>query len=75
MNPANDVILAFGMNSRVLHPDHGYVSIFPLRWEDTADMYVSVAYPSDCSRELVRAPKLSASLSLPLCRAMSAVGR
>ncbi|KAI0682203.1 Oxidoreductase, molybdopterin-binding domain-containing protein, partial [Earliella scabrosa] len=27
MNPANDVILAFGMNGRVLHPDHGY----PLR--------------------------------------------
>ncbi|RPD65482.1 hypothetical protein L227DRAFT_540273 [Lentinus tigrinus ALCF2SS1-6] len=24
MNPANDVILAFGMNGRVLHPDHGY---------------------------------------------------
>ncbi|EIW58264.1 uncharacterized protein TRAVEDRAFT_47429 [Trametes versicolor FP-101664 SS1] len=27
MNPANDVMLAFGMNGRVLHPDHGY----PLR--------------------------------------------
>ncbi|KAI9062568.1 hypothetical protein FKP32DRAFT_806572 [Trametes sanguinea] len=24
MDPANDVILAFGMNGRVLHPDHGY---------------------------------------------------
>ncbi|KAI0746771.1 hypothetical protein C8Q80DRAFT_795793 [Daedaleopsis nitida] len=24
MNPANDVMLAFGMNGRVLHPDHGY---------------------------------------------------
>ena len=28
MNPANDVILAFGMNGRVLHPDHGYVNFF-----------------------------------------------
>ncbi|CDO68387.1 hypothetical protein BN946_scf184815.g34 [Trametes cinnabarina] len=27
MDPTNDVILAFGMNGRVLHPDHGY----PLR--------------------------------------------
>ncbi|KAI0073788.1 hypothetical protein K474DRAFT_1602723 [Panus rudis PR-1116 ss-1] len=27
MNPMNDVMLAFGMNGRVLHPDHGY----PLR--------------------------------------------
>ncbi|KAI0659447.1 hypothetical protein C8Q70DRAFT_1053815 [Cubamyces menziesii] len=27
MNPANDVLLVFGMNGRVLHPDHGY----PLR--------------------------------------------
>ncbi|KAL1944973.1 hypothetical protein VTO73DRAFT_2593 [Trametes versicolor] len=27
MNPANDVMLVFGMNGRVLHPDHGY----PLR--------------------------------------------
>ncbi|KAI0358058.1 hypothetical protein OH77DRAFT_1502602 [Trametes cingulata] len=27
MNPANDIILVFGMNGRVLHPDHGY----PLR--------------------------------------------
>ncbi|KAI0761830.1 hypothetical protein BD413DRAFT_485296 [Trametes elegans] len=27
MNPRNDVMLAFGMNGRVLHPDHGY----PLR--------------------------------------------
>lgn len=25
MNPANDVMLVFGMNGRVLHPDHGYV--------------------------------------------------
>lgn len=23
----NDVMLAFGMNGRVLHPDHGYVRI------------------------------------------------
>ncbi|TFY58429.1 hypothetical protein EVJ58_g6427 [Rhodofomes roseus] len=27
MNPANDVMLVFGQNGRVLHPDHGY----PLR--------------------------------------------
>ncbi|KAI0358306.1 hypothetical protein OH77DRAFT_1581746 [Trametes cingulata] len=27
MDPTNDVMLAFGMNGRVLHPDHGY----PLR--------------------------------------------
>ncbi|OJT14472.1 Nitrate reductase [NADH] 1 [Trametes pubescens] len=27
MNPANDVMLVFGMNGRILHPDHGY----PLR--------------------------------------------
>ncbi|KAI9058596.1 hypothetical protein FKP32DRAFT_1761423 [Trametes sanguinea] len=27
MDPTNDVMLAFGMNQRVLHPDHGY----PLR--------------------------------------------
>ncbi|KAI0369801.1 hypothetical protein BV20DRAFT_996285 [Pilatotrama ljubarskyi] len=27
MDPTNDVLLAFGMNGRVLHPDHGY----PLR--------------------------------------------
>ncbi|EJF63684.1 hypothetical protein DICSQDRAFT_167737 [Dichomitus squalens LYAD-421 SS1] len=27
LNPINDVLLAFGMNGRVLHPDHGY----PLR--------------------------------------------
>lgn len=25
MDEANDVLLAFGMNGRVLHPDHGYV--------------------------------------------------
>lgn len=27
MNPANDVLLVFGQNGRVLHPDHGYVRI------------------------------------------------
>ena len=27
MNPANDVVLVFGQNGRVLHPDHGYVRI------------------------------------------------
>ena len=27
MDATNDVILAFGQNGRVLHPDHGYVSI------------------------------------------------
>ncbi|CDO69334.1 hypothetical protein BN946_scf184746.g15 [Trametes cinnabarina] len=27
MNPSNDIMLVFGMNGRVLHPDHGY----PLR--------------------------------------------
>ena len=26
MDPCNDVLLAFGQNGRVLHPDHGYVS-------------------------------------------------
>lgn len=31
MNPANDVMLVFGMNGRVLHPDHGYVRS-PLRY-------------------------------------------
>ena len=25
LDPKNDVLLAFGMNGRVLHPDHGYV--------------------------------------------------
>lgn len=32
MDPTNDVMLAFGMNGRVLHPDHGYVRLlrFPL---------------------------------------------
>ena len=25
MNPSNDVMLVFGQNGRVLHPDHGYV--------------------------------------------------
>ena len=25
MNRANDVMLVFGQNGRVLHPDHGYV--------------------------------------------------
>ena len=29
MDPTNDVILAFGMNGRVLHPDHGYVRLVP----------------------------------------------
>ena len=27
MNPANDVLLVFGQNGRVLHPDHGYVRL------------------------------------------------
>lgn len=26
MDTMNDVLLAFGQNGRVLHPDHGYVS-------------------------------------------------
>ena len=26
MNAQNDVMLVFGQNGRVLHPDHGYVS-------------------------------------------------
>ena len=26
MDPTNDVMLVFGQNGRVLHPDHGYVS-------------------------------------------------
>ena len=25
MNPSSDVMLVFGQNGRVLHPDHGYV--------------------------------------------------
>lgn len=28
MDVTNDVILVFGMNGRVLHPDHGYVSVY-----------------------------------------------
>lgn len=31
MDPTNDVMLAFGMNGRVLHPDHGYVR-FATEW-------------------------------------------
>ena len=30
MNQQNDVMLVFGQNGRVLHPDHGYVSVLPV---------------------------------------------
>lgn len=30
MDINNDVMLAFGQNGRVLHPDHGYVSVVVL---------------------------------------------